>query len=151
MRMPTTSPASTIVRILNRIAGRPLDAFATKATLDELTRRFGYAFRPWQPPGFFRPVLTAREITAGDTIETAGMRVQLFEQDHGFIPSLGLRIGGFGYSTDVVSLDDAALAALEGVDTWVVGCFLRHGPHRTHANLAQVLAWARRSVRGERC
>ena len=72
------------------------------------------------------------------------MQVRLFEQDHGFIPSLGLRIGDFGYSTDVVSLDDAAFAALEGVDTWVVGCFLRHGPHKTHANLSQVLSWAQR-------
>jgi len=132
------------VRILNRIADRPLDAFATKATLEELTRRFGYAFRPWQPPGFFRPVLVAREVAAGETIMTAGMQVRLFEQDHGMIPSLGLRIGGFGYSTDVVSLDDAAFAALDGVDTWVVGCFLRRGPHKTHADLSQVLAWARR-------
>jgi phosphoribosyl 1,2-cyclic phosphate phosphodiesterase len=132
------------VRILNRIVGRPLDAFATKATLEELTRRFAYAFRPWQPPGFFRPVLVAREVAAGDTIVTADMQARLFEQDHGFIPSLGLRIGDFGYSTDVVSLDDAAFAALEGVDTWVVGCFLRHGPHKTHANLSQVLSWAQR-------
>jgi phosphoribosyl 1,2-cyclic phosphate phosphodiesterase len=132
------------VRILNRIVGRPLDAFATKATLEELTRRFAYAFRPWQPPGFFRPVLVAREVAAGETIATADMQVRLFEQDHGFIPSLGLRIGDFGYSTDVVSLDDAAFAALEGVDTWVVGCFLRHGPHKTHANLSQVLSWAER-------
>ena len=67
------------------------------------------------------------------------MQVRLFEQDHGFIPSLGLRIGKFGYSTDVVNLDDAALGVLEGVDTWVVGCFLRRGPHKTHADLAQVL------------
>jgi phosphoribosyl 1,2-cyclic phosphate phosphodiesterase len=129
-------------RILNRIVDRPLDAFATKPTLDELTRRFGYAFRPWQPPGFFRPVLVPREVTAGETIAAAGMQVRLFEQDHGFIPSLGLRIGDFGYSTDVVSLDDAAFTALEGVDTWVVGCFLRRGPHKTHADLAQVMAWA---------
>lgn len=132
------------VRILNRIADRPLEAFATRATLDELHHRFGYAFRPWQPPGFFRPVLVSREVNAGDTIETAGMQVRLFEQDHGFIPSLGVRVGQFGYSTDLVSLNDAAFAALEGVDTWVVGCFLRKGPHRTHADLPQVLAWARR-------
>lgn len=129
------------VRILNRIVGRPLDAFATQATLEELGRRFGYAFRPWQPPGFFRPALVPREVGAGETIETAGMNVRLFEQDHGFITSLGLRIGGFGYSTDVVALDEAAFAALEGVDTWLVGCFLRKGPHKTHADLAQVLAW----------
>lgn len=132
------------IRILNRIAGRPLDAFATKVTLDELTRRFSYAFRPWQPPGFFRPVLVPREVSAGDTIATAGLQVRLFEQDHGFISSLGLRIGNFGYSTDVVGLDDAAFAALAGVDTWVVGCFLRRGPHKTHADLSQVQAWAHR-------
>src|SRR5579872_6054450 len=56
------------VRILNRIVGRPLDAFATRPTLDELARRFAYAFSPWQPPGFYRPVLLAREVVAGDTI-----------------------------------------------------------------------------------
>jgi phosphoribosyl 1,2-cyclic phosphate phosphodiesterase len=132
------------VRILNRIADRPLDAFGTKATLEELARRFGYAFRPWQPPGFFRPVLVPREVAAGDVVETADMRVRLFEQDHGFIPSLGLRVGGFGYSTDVVHLDEAAMDALAGVDTWVVGCFLRRGPHKTHADLAQVLDWVSR-------
>jgi phosphoribosyl 1,2-cyclic phosphate phosphodiesterase len=129
------------VRILNRIAGRPLDAYATRATLEELGRRFSYAFRPWQPPGFFRPVLVPREVAAGETIEAAGMDVRLFEQDHGFITSLGLRIGRFGYSTDVVALDEAAFAALKGVDTWLVGCFLRKGPHKTHADLAQVLVW----------
>jgi phosphoribosyl 1,2-cyclic phosphate phosphodiesterase len=129
------------VRILNRIVDRPLDAFATQATLEELRRRFGYAFRPWQPPGFFRPVLAPREVVAGETIAAAGMNVRLFEQNHGFTTSLGLRIDGFGYSTDVVALDDAALHALEGVDTWLVGCFLRKGPHKTHADLPQVLAW----------
>ena len=129
------------VRILNRIVDRPLDAFATQATLEELRRRFGYAFRPWQPPGFFRPVLVPREVVAGETVEAAGMHVRLFEQNHGFITSLGLRIGGFGYSTDVVGLDEAAFAALDGVDTWLVGCFLRKGPHKTHADLTQVLAW----------
>ena len=131
-------------RILNRIVGRPLEAFATQATLEELTRRFAYAFRPWQPPGFFRPVLVAREVTPGETQTIAGMHVRLFDQDHGFSRSLGLRVGGFGYSTDVVGLDDAALAALAGVDTWVVDCFLRRGPHKTHADLDTVLAWSRR-------
>lgn len=132
------------VRILNRIVSRPIEAFATKATLDEMTRRFAYAFRPYEPPGFFRPVLVPREVAATDTITAAGIQVRLFEQDHGFIRSLGLRIGSFAYSTDVVRLDDAAFEALTGVDTWVVGCFLRQGPHNTHADVSEVLAWVRR-------
>ncbi len=129
------------VRILNRLVNRPLDAFATRATLDEVTRRFAYAFRPWQPPNFYRPVLVEREVAAGDTVETAGMTVRLFAQDHGRIESLGVRIGAFAYSTDVLALNNAAFEALAGIDTWVVGCFLRQGPHWTHADLPTVLQW----------
>ncbi len=131
------------IRILNRVAGRPLDAFATEATMSELHRRFDYAFRPWQPPHFFRPALVPHVVQFGDTVEAAGMHVRVFEQSHGFIPTLGLRVGGFGYSTDVVALDDAALAVLEGIDTWVVDCFQRQA-HTTHANVDQVIAWAKR-------
>ncbi|MDE2580711.1 MAG: MBL fold metallo-hydrolase [Rhodospirillales bacterium] len=131
------------VRILNRIAGRPLPAFATQAVLEEVTSRFPYAFRPWRPPGFFRPVLETRELTPGETIAAAGLAVTTFLQDHGYGPSLGLRIGGFGYSTDVVALDEAAFAALAGVEVWVVDCF-GLTPHPTHAHLDLVLDWAMR-------
>jgi phosphoribosyl 1,2-cyclic phosphate phosphodiesterase len=132
------------VRILNRIAARPLTAYATQQSLDELGQRFGYAFRPWKPPGFYRPVLVGEVVAPCQTIEAAGMTVRLFNQNHGRVDTLGLRIGGFGYSTDVVRLDEDALATLEGVDTWVVGCFLRKGTHPTHANLATVLGWVER-------
>lgn len=129
------------VRILNRLIGRPLDAFATERTLAELDRRFDYAFKPWQPPHFFRPVLVPHAVQFGDRVEIVGLEVQVFEQDHGFSPTLGLRVGGFAYSTDVVKLDEASLAVLEGVDTWVVDCFQRKA-HTTHANLDQVVAWS---------
>lgn len=132
------------VRLLNRIVNRPLDAFATSTTLAELDRRFAYAFRPWQPPGFYRPVLVAHAVEPGRAIDAAGICVRSFGQNHGRVESLGLRIGGFGYSTDVVALDEAAFAALEGVDTWLVGCFLRLARHSTHANLDLVLQWVAR-------
>jgi phosphoribosyl 1,2-cyclic phosphate phosphodiesterase len=130
------------VRLLNRIVGRPIEAIGTAETLDELRRRFDYAFRPWQPPGFFRPVLAPRPAQPGETVSAAGLAVRLFEQVHGFTRTLGLRVGGFGYSTDVVQLDETAFAALAGVDTWVVDCFQRT---RTpaHSWLSQTLDWAR--------
>ncbi len=131
------------VRLLNRIVGRPLDAFATPSVLRELERRFDYAFLPWEPPGFFRPVLVPRAVEPGDTFTAASHVVRIFEQDHGFVSTLGLRIGGFGYSTDVVTLDETAFTALAGLDTWVVGCFQRT-PHRTHAWLSRVLDWIAR-------
>ncbi|MBC7800085.1 MAG: MBL fold metallo-hydrolase [Gemmatimonadaceae bacterium] len=131
------------VRILNRIIERPIDAFATPRTLEELHSRFDYAFKPWTQPYFFRPVLTPHAIEPGQVVATAGLQVRVFEQDHGYMPTLGLRAGGFGYSTDVATLDDAAFTALAGIDTWVVDCFQRK-PHTTHANVDQVLAWAER-------
>jgi phosphoribosyl 1,2-cyclic phosphate phosphodiesterase len=132
------------VRLLNRIANRPLAAFASVATLAEMTRRFGYAFRPWEPPHFYRPVLEAKPVAPGDVFEAAGASVRVFTQNHGRVETLGLRIGPFGYSTDVVALDEAAFAALAGVDTWVVDCFLRRDTHWTHANLDTVRGWVER-------
>ncbi len=131
------------VRVLNRIVNRPIAAWGTEATLAEISKRFDYAFREWTGPGFFRPVLEARPIVAGDVFTTQGVTVRSFLQDHGFGPSLGMRVGDFAYSTDVVRLDDAAFAVLEGVDTWLVDCFQR-APHQTHVNVEQVMLWAKR-------
>jgi phosphoribosyl 1,2-cyclic phosphate phosphodiesterase len=131
------------VRMLNRLADGPLDAFATQGTLNELRRRFDYAFMPWEKPNFFRPVLTPQVVSPGQTVTAGGIEVGLFEQDHGFITSLGLRVGGFGYSTDAVALDETAFATLAGVEVWVVGCFQREA-HRTHAWVARVLDWVAR-------
>ena len=131
------------VRILNRILGRPIQAFGSQATMDDITMRFGYAFRPWKPPGFYRPVMEPVIVASDAEIAPAGIPLRLFDQDHAMVRTLGMRIGNFGYSTDVVRLDDRAFEVLAGVDTWVVGCFQR-GPHRTHAPLPEVLKWVER-------
>lgn len=132
------------IRILNRIAGRPIDAFAEPVTLTELDRRFDYAFKEWTTrPHFFRPSLVKRPVGFGDVIETCGLRIDTFEQDHGYLSTMGLRVGGFGYSTDVATLDDHAFEVLAGVDVWLVDCFQR-GRHTTHANVDQVIEWHER-------
>jgi phosphoribosyl 1,2-cyclic phosphate phosphodiesterase len=131
------------VRLLNRIAGTALPAFGTPVTMEEIGRRFDYAFRPWSGGHFYRPVLQTQLIQAGQGFHAAGIPFTTFDQDHEVMRTLGLRVGAFGYSTDVVRLDDAAFTALEGIDTWLVGCFQRE-PHSTHAHLELVLQWAAR-------
>lgn len=132
------------IRVLNRMIDLPLQAYGMQRTLDEITHRFGYAFAPWTGPGFYRPVLLPVIAEAGTTHDIIGLPIHLFRQGHGRVETLGLRIGPFGYSTDVVELDDAAFTALAGVDTWVVDCFQRHDRHWTHANLPIVLEWVDR-------
>jgi phosphoribosyl 1,2-cyclic phosphate phosphodiesterase len=73
----------------------------------------------------------------------AGIDVMPFVQDHGYSTTLGFRIGAMAYSTDVIELDEAAFAALRGVDLWIVDC-IRRKPHVTHAHLDKTLQWIAR-------
>ncbi|MDE8348037.1 MAG: MBL fold metallo-hydrolase [Acidocella sp.] len=129
------------IRILNRLLGGPMPTYATKAVFADLEKRFDYAFKPWNGSGFYRPVLATQTIEAGQTVEILALPVQLLEQDHGYITTLGLRVGGFAYCTDVVRLDETALAALQGLEVLVIDCFTNGQPHPTHANLERVLSW----------
>jgi phosphoribosyl 1,2-cyclic phosphate phosphodiesterase len=130
------------LRTINRRMGRAIPLFADAKTLTEIGRRFGYVLE--QPPEagrFHKPTLEPREISGPFEIE--GIPVIPFAQDHGFSTTLGLRIGGFAYSTDVTELDDAAFAAVEGVELWIVDC-LRREPHPTHSHVAKTLSWIAR-------
>ena len=102
------------IRILNRIIGRAMPVYATGGIWEELRQRFDYAFKPFKGGFFSRPVLELEEIAPGRTVPIMGMAVTLIDQDHGFSRSLGLRVGNFAYCTDVVRLDETALATLTG-------------------------------------
>jgi phosphoribosyl 1,2-cyclic phosphate phosphodiesterase len=131
------------LRSVNHLIGKPLPVFADARTLADIRTRFGYVFAPQRPEtrGFYKPVLDPTPVSG--PFAAAGMAVTPFVQDHGFSPTLGFRFGRFAYSTDVIRLDDAAFAALDGVEVWVVDC-MRRTPHVTHSHLAQTLDWIAR-------
>lgn len=129
------------LRSLNRVMKAPIPVFADAATLRELARRFDYAFRKLEPGAhYYKPTLEATEIAGA--FRVGAIDVVPFVQDHGYSTTLGFRFGRIAYSTDVVRLDTAAFAALDGVDTWIVDC-LRDDPHPTHSHLEQTLEWVR--------
>jgi phosphoribosyl 1,2-cyclic phosphate phosphodiesterase len=127
------------MRAINRRMQSALPLYATASTLTELRRRFDYCF---QPPtrGFYRPALDAREVAPGQVLRIGPLEVELLDQDHRVMRSLGLRVGGFAYTTDVAEFPTESLAGLRGLSLWVVGCF-QLAPHPVHATLDQVLAW----------
>jgi phosphoribosyl 1,2-cyclic phosphate phosphodiesterase len=136
------------LRVVNSIRQAPLDCYAMPETLAKIRERFGYVLpalddrRGTYGAGFFyKPVLSPHEIAG--PFRVGGLEIVPFEQDHGFIKTLGLRIGPLGYSTDVVALGEAAFAALAGVRLWIVDA-LRLKPHDTHSHLAQTLGWIAR-------
>jgi len=110
-----------------------------------MMRRFGYIY---EGEGGYPAICEARRLPAyGQAFVIDGpsgaIPVDTFDQDHGPVRSVGYRFGGVAYSSDVVDLDDAAYAALEGLDLWIVDA-LRWRPHPTHAHVERTLDWIAR-------
>jgi len=126
---------------------RRVDVYAEEESFQRILNRFSYCFI--QPPGSDYPaILQAHDIrTPFREFEIAGaggaLPVLAFWQEHGQIRSLGFRFGSIAYSSDVNGLDEAAFAALEGVECWIVDA-LRYAPHPSHAHVGQTLEWIAR-------
>lgn len=133
------------LREINRAMNAPIPIYGDAETLAPMKMRFDYAFTPL-PDGaksYFKPTLLDNQISDGDTFEVAGLTIQAFIQDHGWGNSMGYRMGPVAYSTDVVTMPEAAFEVLAGVDIWVVGA-LRDDPHPTHAHVEKALEWIER-------
>lgn len=134
------------VRGINLLVNRWVDCYADAPTLAAIDARFAYVFRPIEKDYFYKPCLTPHVIDGPFTV--GAVRVTPFDQDHGFSNSLGFRFDmpdgtSAAYSTDVVTLSDAALDLVAGVDVWVVDC-LRFEPHPTHSHFDRTMGWVAR-------
>jgi phosphoribosyl 1,2-cyclic phosphate phosphodiesterase len=104
--------------------------------------RFGYCFMT--PPGSeYPPILSEHRLVPGQAVAVEGqggtIDVLPILQDHGDIPSLGFRFGNVAYSADIKSLPAESVAAMAGLDVWIVDA-LRKAPHPSHLNLDEALA-----------
>ncbi len=135
------------LRAIAYLMRRRIDVYADAGCMDRIRHRFGYCFE--MPEGSeYPPILTARSLHSPYhpiAIEGLGgtVPVEIFEQTHGRIHSLGFRFGPIAYSSDVNRLPEDAFSVLEGVDIWIVDA-LRYTPHPTHANVATALEWIAR-------
>ena len=128
------------LRSINHHMGCALDAYGTAATIETISGRFGYAFKPpgrvWTRPSL-NPIVVTGPFKHGEIAITP------FSQEHGRSTTTGYRMGDMAYSTDVKALPDDSFAALEGVRLWVVDC-LGYREHPTHAHLDLTLSWIAR-------
>ncbi len=129
------------LRVLQRLNNkRKFPVYADKHTLDNLYKRVDYMFKDSEN-GFYPSVCDAEIMAMGHKITIGDIALTPFEQDHGTIPSLGLRIGDIAYSTDVKRLDEAAFSTLRGVETWIVdGAGYHSETNPVHANIKEVIA-----------
>lgn len=122
---------------------RRVDVYLDEPTSRAMEARFGYCFTT--PSGSeYPPIALEKRLVAGQpvTIEGQGGPITVLPvlQEHGDIPSLGFRFGDVAYSADIKSLSAESLAALSGLDIWIVDA-LRMTPHPSHFNLDEALEW----------
>jgi phosphoribosyl 1,2-cyclic phosphate phosphodiesterase len=119
-----------------------LDEFAAKA----LHARFGYCFE--SPPGSeYPPIVTEHRLVPGQPVVVGGeggpITALPILQEHGDIPSLGFRFGPLAYCCDLSGLPPASVAALSGIEVWIVDA-LRYRPHPSHFSVDDALGWIER-------
>ena len=122
---------------------RRVDVYLDEPTGRALHARFGYCFRS-PPCSEYPPIVTEHRLAAGRpvTVEGEGGTVTALPllQEHGSIASVGFRFGALAYSCDLSGLPAESIAALKGVDVWVVDA-LRYRPHPSHFSVDDALGW----------
>lgn len=130
--------------VINR--RRLVDVWCDEATSRRLREGFGYCFET--PAGSsYPPILREHRISPWHAFAVDGpggpIELMPYDQIHGDIRSLGFRIGGLAYSSDVSAMPEESLPLLRDLDVLVVDA-LRYTPHPSHFSLDEALALARR-------
>jgi len=123
-----------------------VDVYLDEQTAAMMHTRFDYCFK--SPPGSeYPPMVTEHRLAAGHEIAIEGQGGTITAlpilQQHGDIASLGFRFGKLAYSCDLSGMPSASVAALAGLDVWIVDA-LRYRPHPSHFSLDDALAWIER-------
>lgn len=131
------------VRVLALRQRARIPVYLDEPTNAALTKRFEYCF---EGVGGYPPILDRQPlITAYEPFVISGSSGPLnflpLDQEHGYIRSLGFRIGGLAYCNDLNRLPERSLELLGELDVLVIDA-LRYTEHPSHANLDQALAWS---------
>lgn len=109
------------LRVMRHRLKRLIDIYGSRETLAELQMRFNYMFI--EQAEIYPKVIIPHAIETdhfGIPMTIGDITLTPFEQDHGTCRSTGYRFGDLAYSTDVVGLDEKALAVLRGIKIWVL-------------------------------
>jgi phosphoribosyl 1,2-cyclic phosphate phosphodiesterase len=128
------------LRMYNWQLGGPMPAYGSPGTLDAIRRTFWYVFEDVEAGGG-KPHLDLRPVSG--PFGLLGRTFVPVPLEHGRLPILGYRTGGFAYLTDVSEIPETSYPLLAGLDLLVLSA-LRHRPHPTHFHLERALREAER-------
>ncbi len=123
-----------------------IDVYVDAFTAQRLHESFGYCFQT--PLGsYYPPILREHRIVHHQPFEIVGdggaITFEPLPQQHGSIISLGFRIGGIAYCSDVSDFPVSSIERLSELDVLVIDA-LQYRPHPTHISLEESLGWIKR-------
>lgn len=125
-------------------AQRRMPVYLDAETLERAMEAFAYCFRGTKG---YPAILDAHVVAPGETVRIAGeggpIALTPFRQVHGRIGSLGWRVGGLAYSSDLNDVPEESFDILAGLDVWIVDA-LRYAGHPSHFNVREALEWIER-------
>ncbi|WP_018629848.1 MBL fold metallo-hydrolase [Niabella aurantiaca] len=127
------------VRAYNYFQKKPMELYATEATLNRVKMEFDYAFSDFRVPGI--PSINLQYINERTAFTVGELQVEPISVWHMRMPVLGFRFGGFTYITDANRIDKASKEKIQGSKVLVLNA-LRHEPHISHFTLKEAVALA---------
>jgi len=125
------------LRSFNWLQQGPIPCYGNRATIAQLTARFGYVFSNGPGGPGYKPQLVPHELDGAR--EISGVLVEPVEVVHGEDRIYGYRIGSMAYVTDCSEISAASRDRLRGLEVLILSA-IRYDAHPTHFTLAQALA-----------
>nr|WP_210292347.1 MBL fold metallo-hydrolase [Rhizobium sp. BK602] len=121
--------------------------YADQPTMDRIREGFRYCLET--PPGsnyppIVRPIII-ESLERSFTVAGPGGTITIWphKQQHGDIHSLGFRIGGLAYCSDISDFPVESVEKVQNLDILIIDA-LQYRPHPSHLSLEQSLAWIER-------
>lgn len=124
------------VRAYNYFQQKPMDVYATDATLRRVKAEFDYAFADVKYAGV--PSIQLHSLNDNDFFRVGNMEIQPIPVWHMYMPVIGFRIGDFTYITDANRIEDSAKERIKGSKVLVLNA-LRKEKHISHFTLQEAL------------
>lgn len=127
------------VRAYNYFQQKPMDVYASQATLNRIVVEFDYAFAKHKYPGI--PTINLHTIVKNEPFFVGDLFIEPVAVWHLKMPVLGYRFGNFTYITDANRLENEEIKKISGSEILVLNA-LRHEQHISHFTLKEAITVA---------
>lgn len=121
------------LRVFSRLGNSPLPIYSDSRTIDRLSQRYKYMLDENH--------LDLRKLEDFETqLLLSEIDIQFFKQDHRDINSLGIRIGDFVYTNDVIDYPKESERFIANAKYWMIDC-MDYMSTTAHFGLEKVIFW----------